>query len=75
MTTTATRDDRTLTSREAAELLGVKVQTLSKWRCYGSGPAFLKYGHRTVRYRESDVLQWLDRQRHTTGGDSPFLDS
>jgi hypothetical protein len=48
----------------AAPLLGVAPATLRKSRVTGTllgmaTPAFLKIG-KTVRYRESDLREWLD---------------
>jgi predicted DNA-binding transcriptional regulator AlpA len=48
-----------LTNCEAAELLGLKPNTLEIWRWKGCGPTYRKVG-RLVRYAESDVLAWLD---------------
>lgn len=44
--------DHFLTTREAAEFLRVKPETLEQWRWRGYGPLFTKVG-RTVRYRQS----------------------
>ena len=60
MATEDTRPDL-MTTREAAEYLRLKQQTLHNWRCLGSGPDFVKLG-RCVRYRRSDLDQYLDRQ-------------
>ena len=38
----ATRQDRLLTPEEVASFLGVKINTLARWRCNGTGPAYLK---------------------------------
>ncbi len=51
--------DRLLSVTQLAELLGVPVPTLYKWRSQGQGPASLKVG-RYVRYRPADVQAWLD---------------
>ena len=48
-----------LNENELAELTGLAVGTLQQWRCTKNGPPYLKLG-RAVRYRASDVLQWLD---------------
>ncbi|MGX7345436.1 helix-turn-helix domain-containing protein [Acetobacter pasteurianus] len=45
---------------EAAELIGVSVRTLEKYRCTGGGPPFLKVGSRVLYLRE-DVEAWLQR--------------
>ena len=36
--------------------------TLAKWRHYGRGPAFYKFGSR-VLYRGSDLNQWVAAHR------------
>jgi excisionase family DNA binding protein len=52
---------RLLTTDEAAALVGAKPQTLSIWRCTARhGLPFVRVG-RLVRYREIDVLAWLER--------------
>jgi excisionase family DNA binding protein len=52
--------DRLLTSREVANLLGLKNEkTLAVWRCTGRHDLpYVKYG-RSVRYRESDIQQFV----------------
>lgn len=55
-----------LTTREAADYLGLKHNTLEAWRCRGDGPRFVKLG-RSVRYRQSDLDQWIEsRTRSNT---------
>jgi excisionase family DNA binding protein len=51
---------RVLTQREAASLLRVSERTLERLRVTGHGPLYVKTG-RLVRYRESDLHAWLDR--------------
>jgi hypothetical protein len=56
--------DTPVDGREASELLtkaGFPVQesTLTKLRCVGGGPTFLKYGSR-VRYRPSALSAWVE---------------
>ena len=48
-----------LTTRQAAQYLGLAVSTLNKWRCHGGGPEFLKLG-RAVRYRQDDLDAFLE---------------
>ena len=58
-----------LCSSEAAEHLGYSVHSLQLWRCKGSGPVYIKLNGRTVRYRRSDLDEWVGRfgkQRHTS---------
>lgn len=62
------RGDELLDEVAAAELLGIKPQTLSVWRCTGRYElSFVKVG-RCVRYRRSDLVQFLaDRTVRNTG--------
>lgn len=46
---------KVLKTADAADYLGVGKSTLEKWRIYGRGPAFVKYGSRTVRYFIEDL--------------------
>ncbi|WP_181893040.1 helix-turn-helix domain-containing protein [Falsiruegeria mediterranea] len=49
-----------LTSRETAEMLGIRVETLCRWRRRGDGPRFTKaQGGKWLRYRRADVEAWL----------------
>ena len=49
----------TLTTSQAAELLQVGTQTLSNWRVQGVGPRFIRLDGRLVRYRQSDIDEYL----------------
>jgi excisionase family DNA binding protein len=51
---------RALTSREAAERLGVSIATLPAWRSRGRGPRYCHAG-RSVRYLEADLAAFLER--------------
>jgi hypothetical protein len=46
-----------------AEMLGIKVSTLRKWRFFGDrGPRWVKFGpgrKAAVRYAEADLRAWL----------------
>ena len=63
--TTAAIDDRELTTKEAATLLGLSPSTLRKWRCTGERPE-LPWGKRfrKVFYLESEVI--LFKEKNTT---------
>ena len=58
-----------LTTEQAATLLGVSRRFLDKdrseSRANGTSPKipYTKHGHRTVRYRRSDVLAFQDANR------------
>jgi len=54
---------RLLTPGETAERLRVSLPTLARWRQSGSGPPFVKFSRTKqaiVRYRESDLLEFID---------------
>lgn len=55
-----------LNETQAGEFLGFESQTLRNWRCAGRGPTFIKVS-RTIRYRASDLIEFLDRHVVKTG--------
>lgn len=61
---------RTVDPKEAAERLGLEASTLANKRWRGGGPPYLKVGGR-VRYRLSDLADWLDKQIRRSTSDSP----
>lgn len=44
-----------LTPAQTAEILGVGIKTLERWRSTGEGPRFVKLSPGTVRYRAVDL--------------------
>ena len=58
------KDDKPLTEIEAAELLGVKPQTMAVWRCKGTGPRYFRSGS-NVRYDRADILAHREGQKVT----------
>jgi predicted DNA-binding transcriptional regulator AlpA len=54
-------DTKLLTQEDLATELGMKPQSLADWRHRGVGPRFVKLGQ-LVRYRRSDVENWLNSQ-------------
>ena len=50
-----------LNSTQVAQALGVNRSTLSRWRTQGVGPRVYWLGKSCPRYREQDVLEWLER--------------
>ena len=51
--------DRLLSVDELAEVTGVPVSSIRKWAGKGHGPRRLRVG-KYVRYRASDVREWLN---------------
>jgi excisionase family DNA binding protein len=54
--------DRLLRAREVAELLGISAGTVLDWWQDGKLPGF-RLSSRAVRFRESEVLAWLEGRR------------
>lgn len=44
-----------LTVEQAAEYLSCTTFQLQRWRTHGGGPAFIPWGKRSIRYRVSDL--------------------
>lgn len=56
-------------SKEAASLLGVKPQTLRRWRYAGRGPRYVRLGDNMncpVAYRLADIDEWLEHRSFST---------
>lgn len=52
-----------MTTMQVHEETGIPLATLRWWRHEGkTGPKSFKLGRRMVRYRRSDVEQWLEEQ-------------
>lgn len=54
--------DRLLTVQELANYLGVPVATIYAWRYRHEGPPGFRVG-RHVRFRRSDIEEWISQQR------------
>jgi predicted DNA-binding transcriptional regulator AlpA len=56
-----TLEDRLLTRKQAAEILGFQPQTLARWKWEGreDRPLEVQVGSRAVRYRTSDLVRWI----------------
>jgi predicted DNA-binding transcriptional regulator AlpA len=57
-------EERLLSTKEAASMIGMAPSTLNRGRVYGNKnlPAYLKIG-KAVRYRLSTVMTWMECQR------------
>jgi hypothetical protein len=58
-----------LETREAAEWLHLRPNTLEKMRIYGNGPVYRKHG-RYVRYHREDLLAWSESKKHRSTADA-----
>lgn len=59
-----------MTPVELAKVLGVTRRTIDKWRREGRGPKLVLLGRRVVRYQESDVQEWLNKNKEVATEDS-----
>ena len=57
--------DAMLDTKEAAEVLGLRPQTMHEWRTRRVGPPYHKLG-RSVRYLYAELVAWRDAQRVET---------
>jgi excisionase family DNA binding protein len=57
-----------LTTKEAAEILSIKPNTLEIWRVQGKSPVFLKIG-RNVRYELSEIEKFIHESRRNSTSD------
>ena len=52
-----------ISSKRAAELIGVKPQTLRLWRYAGKGPRYIRLGENRycqTAYRLADIEAWIE---------------
>ena len=62
-----------LSTRGAAEYLGLSTRTLDRYRVSGDGPVFHRFGGR-VRYLRADLDAWAaTRRRRSTSDDGTAL--
>lgn len=50
-----------LTTKEVALFAGVSEYTMSRYRMDGIGPNYIKLGPKMIRYRRSDVEEWVNK--------------
>jgi len=54
--------DQIFTEHQAADYLGLKPNTLNRWRMTNTGPVYSRIGNGrgTIRYRKSGLDKWMD---------------
>jgi len=61
----------TLLPAEVAQRLGIAERTLADWRARGCGRRFVKLtGSKLVRYRELDLIAWLEERTRSSTSDT-----
>ncbi len=67
-----TGDDQVITEymqpSEVCELTGLSVGALAQLRYQGTGPTFYKPTPRTVLYKRSEVVAWIEQSARTSTG-------
>jgi predicted DNA-binding transcriptional regulator AlpA len=48
-----------LTQRDAASILKLSERTVERMRTTGLGPKFVRASDRSIRYRQSDLDEWI----------------
>lgn len=64
-----------LTSKEASQLLGIKEQTLRRWRSTGRSPAFIRDGNGPKGrcfYLRSDLEAYISQHRYNCTIEEPW---
>jgi len=62
--------DPLLTEAEAAAYVSYRPRTLASWRLTGRGPRFVAVSRTSVRYRRSDLDEWIESKlRRSTSDD------
>lgn len=67
-------ENRKFSNDEAAVYTGLAPSTLSKLRCVGGGPVFIKCGRRVV-YDRRDLDAFMDARRRRSTSDTDGLPS
>lgn len=62
MKTNYENPDRLLTIDDLASILNVQKSYIYRINHENRGPKVLRFGSRTIRYRMSDVQEWLNKQ-------------
>lgn len=62
-----------LSIRDLAGYLGVGEQTIRNWRTKGVGPRAVVFSG-TVRFRASDIRQWLEEMAEDKPSKKPVID-
>ena len=54
--------EKLLTTEDVAEMLNFAPYTVAKYRMKGIGPKYILIGRKLIRYRKSDVEEWIQEK-------------
>lgn len=59
-----TSSERLLSTRQLADMVGISVATIERWRAQGTPdlPPHIKLSSGAIRYSPKEVQHWLDRK-------------
>ena len=69
--TQSSQSDRLLSADELAEMFGVERENIGRWardRMHGFPPP-LRLTEKTLRWKESDINQWINQRTETDDGE------
>lgn len=61
-------DEEFVQPSEVSEITGMSVGALAQLRYQGTGPRFYKPTPRTVLYKRSEVVAWIEESARTSTG-------
>ncbi len=61
--------DQLLRQEQAALMLGLTPRCLENWRHRGGGPSYVRISARCIRYRRSDLHEWVEARLRTSTSD------
>lgn len=60
MTTVLETPSQLLDTVKASDFIGMRPQTLENWRLNKKGPEYLRIGQKAIRYRQSDLVKFME---------------
>ncbi len=61
--------EQLLRQEQAALMLGLTPRCLENWRHRGGGPSYVRVSARCIRYRRSDLHEWIEARLRTSTSD------
>ncbi len=61
--------EQLLRQEQAALMLGLTPRCLENWRHRGGGPSYVRVSARCIRYRRSDLDEWVEARLRTSTSD------